>query len=382
MAKAIVISLIESGRDSDSNLLLVANHFEIPLTEIQQMASVLKNSDSELAKIISKITPKQSFHQPDLANLIQAGKTDRAIKIKTTIENYRTVTEHLKGVLQLFVQTGDDSGLKTLVQENSPFGYDEMDSIVYEAALADIKLEELELQSVLSLLRIFGEDTNFPSSGCDLNGRRWNNWGISFTSELSRCIHGLQAQLTPKDLFTVIKNDCRVPRCMIADTSWCCSILTSFLSENYDSSKFSSESSLLEFAQKAYLHIEEKIIEARSKNRWVSEEMLATAIKSLFGKEFVEPHATPAWLSPQHLDIYLPKYRLAIEYMGLQHYEPVDFFGGQSAFEKTVKRDNRKKELCSKAGITLVYVTHKDEIGKSALKIWDQYKNNFKPLTS
>ena len=60
--------------------------------------------------------------------------------------------------------------------------------------------------------------------------------------------------------------------------------------------------------------------------------------------------------------------------MGIQHYEPVDYFGGQNGFEETVKRDGRKKELCSKAGITLIYVTHKDDIGESALRIWNKYK--------
>jgi hypothetical protein len=254
-----------------------------------------------------------------------------------------------------------------------------MDSVVYEAALADIRLDELELQSLLSLLRLFGENTGFPSAGYDSNGRRWNNYGVSFSSELSRCIQGLKIQPTPQDLFMAIKNDCRALSSMIADKSWCVSILTSFLAENNDAAEFHSESALQAFAQKAYHHIEKKIIEARSENRWVSEEMLATAIKSLFGKEYVEMHATPAWLSPQHLDIYLPKYQLAVEYMGIQHYEPVEYFGGQKGFEQTVKRDERKKELCSKAGVTLIYVTHKDDIGESAVKIWNNYKKLAQP---
>lgn len=57
-----------------------------------------------------------------------------------------------------------------------------------------------------------------------------------------------------------------------------------------------------------------------------------------------------------HLDIYLPKLNVAIEYQGAQHYEPIEFFGGQEAFERTIERDKRKKELCEKHKCILIYV--------------------------
>lgn len=61
------------------------------------------------------------------------------------------------------------------------------------------------------------------------------------------------------------------------------------------------------------------------------------------------------WLGLQSLDFYLPKYNIAIECQGIQHYEPINYFGGKSGFEETVKRDNKKYELCKKNNINILY---------------------------
>lgn len=45
------------------------------------------------------------------------------------------------------------------------------------------------------------------------------------------------------------------------------------------------------------------------------------------------------WLEGQRLDIYFPEYNIAIEYQGKQHYEIVDWFGGQAGFEYSKERD-------------------------------------------
>ena len=89
---------------------------------------------------------------------------------------------------------------------------------------------------------------------------------------------------------------------------------------------------------------------------WVSETELYYQIVQYFKDEIVLHHASPNWLGRQHLDIYMPRLNIAIEYQGLQHYEPVDYFGGIEAFQKTVERDNRKKELCHKHDCHLIYV--------------------------
>jgi hypothetical protein len=47
-------------------------------------------------------------------------------------------------------------------------------------------------------------------------------------------------------------------------------------------------------------------------------------------------------------DFYLPDYDLLIEYQGIQHYEAVDFFGGEEGFIERRKKDKIKKDYAEK----------------------------------
>ena len=61
------------------------------------------------------------------------------------------------------------------------------------------------------------------------------------------------------------------------------------------------------------------------------------------------------WLGRQTLDFYLPDYNVGIECQGEQHFFPVERFGGDKRFKKTLERDKRKKALCEEHGIKLLY---------------------------
>ena len=56
-------------------------------------------------------------------------------------------------------------------------------------------------------------------------------------------------------------------------------------------------------------------------------------------------------------DFYLDKLNYAIECQGIQHFEPIDFFGGNIAFEKQIESDKIKEEYCKSKGIGLLKVT-------------------------
>lgn len=88
---------------------------------------------------------------------------------------------------------------------------------------------------------------------------------------------------------------------------------------------------------------------------WVSETALYQSIKSSFPNENIEFHGRPACLGQQHLDIYFPSHKIAIEYQGLQHQKPVQFFGGEDSYKLQVERDEKKRKICSENGITLLY---------------------------
>lgn len=51
-----------------------------------------------------------------------------------------------------------------------------------------------------------------------------------------------------------------------------------------------------------------------------------------------------------------------IEYNGIQHYEPVEYFGGADKFQKQQKYDLQKKEYCSMRNIPLIVIDYKQEI--------------------
>jgi hypothetical protein len=52
--------------------------------------------------------------------------------------------------------------------------------------------------------------------------------------------------------------------------------------------------------------------------------------------------------------------KFAVEFQGQQHYRPVDFFGGQAAFEDLQKRDRIKREYCHQEDIQLIYIDSLD----------------------
>lgn len=62
-----------------------------------------------------------------------------------------------------------------------------------------------------------------------------------------------------------------------------------------------------------------------------------------------------SWLGKQSLDFYLPDYNVGIECQGKQHFFPVDYFGGDKEFKNTLERDKRKKVLCEKHDVKLLY---------------------------
>lgn len=62
----------------------------------------------------------------------------------------------------------------------------------------------------------------------------------------------------------------------------------------------------------------------------------------------------PDWLGRQSLDLYIPSIRTAIEYQGIQHYRPVEFFGGEEALLQRQELDLQKKRLCEENNVRLI----------------------------
>jgi len=102
---------------------------------------------------------------------------------------------------------------------------------------------------------------------------------------------------------------------------------------------------------------------------WVSETDLYYKIKNNFSFIDVIHHWRPEWLWRQHLDIFIPKYNIWIEYQWQQHLKPVDYFWWEEAFKKQKRRDNLKLKKCKKNNCNLIYVYEGYEIEEVNHKI-------------
>ena len=59
-------------------------------------------------------------------------------------------------------------------------------------------------------------------------------------------------------------------------------------------------------------------------------------------------------------DFYLPELNICIEYNGKQHYEPIEFFGGDEGFNKQQKRDKLKVKFCNENNIKLLIIAYNE----------------------
>ena len=71
---------------------------------------------------------------------------------------------------------------------------------------------------------------------------------------------------------------------------------------------------------------------------------LEKIVAALFPGLEVRREARLPWLEGQRLDIFVPALALAIEYNGMQHYFPVDLFGGEQGLADRQEMDPRKRE--------------------------------------
>jgi hypothetical protein len=64
------------------------------------------------------------------------------------------------------------------------------------------------------------------------------------------------------------------------------------------------------------------------------------------------------WLNKQELDIFIPKYNVAIECQGEHHFKPIKLYGGDEEFEKIKRLDEQKRKLCEENGVKLLYYSN------------------------
>lgn len=89
---------------------------------------------------------------------------------------------------------------------------------------------------------------------------------------------------------------------------------------------------------------------------------------------------SPDWLGRQRIDIYIEDVRLAIEYNGKQHYEPIVFFGGEKGLEINQKRDKIKRKRCIENNVQLIEIRYNEDINDSINFIKNQINDKLKSI--
>ena len=97
---------------------------------------------------------------------------------------------------------------------------------------------------------------------------------------------------------------------------------------------------------------------------WANETLLFQLVCELFPDKRIIRNYRPSILNFLELDVFIPDLNIGIEYQGIQHFEPVEHWGGQKALEKVRERDRLKKELCDENSIKLLYFYYYEELSK------------------
>jgi len=101
---------------------------------------------------------------------------------------------------------------------------------------------------------------------------------------------------------------------------------------------------------------------------WATETLLYQLVCQILPKEKVYRHYRTDFLEYLELDVFIPSLNIGIEYQGIQHFEPIEHWGGEESLTQVKQRDKKKKKLCSKNGINLIYFYYYEELTRELVK--------------
>lgn len=99
--------------------------------------------------------------------------------------------------------------------------------------------------------------------------------------------------------------------------------------------------------------------------RWKREYEMYSLVKIYYPDVVFQYHSQ--WLDRQSLDAYVPSIKVGFEYQGQQHFESVEFFGGQAALEHRMENDVLKKKKCKQNNVALVEWLYTEQINSDVL---------------
>ena len=138
---------------------------------------------------------------------------------------------------------------------------------------------------------------------------------------------------------------------------------------HYQAAKFLQENCMLNRSLYADLYeiiLKNLSIDSMQFVRWKSEFQLFLQVKHFFPDAVYQYH--DYWLGQQSIDIFIPSKNIGIEYQGIQHYQPIDIFGGEEGFFKQKEKDERKRTICKKVGVSIVEWKYSEAINQLNLQ--------------
>jgi hypothetical protein len=102
--------------------------------------------------------------------------------------------------------------------------------------------------------------------------------------------------------------------------------------------------------------------------KWISETTLFKVVCTLFPNIEIIHHYRGNELNGLELDIWIPGYKVGIEYQGEQHYKEIEPWGGEDGLKKRMEKDKMKKRLCKKLGYQLIEFKYTEELTEDSVK--------------
>jgi hypothetical protein len=96
--------------------------------------------------------------------------------------------------------------------------------------------------------------------------------------------------------------------------------------------------------------------------KWINEFKLYMLIRRKFPDTIFQYKSE--WLGNQSLDIFIPSIQIAFEYQGIQHFQPIEFFGGEEALLKRRILDKSKVRKCKSNKILLLFWNYDEEVNE------------------
>lgn len=114
-----------------------------------------------------------------------------------------------------------------------------------------------------------------------------------------------------------------------------------------------------EFWQTPQNHLSNRGCPLCKKEKNAYEKNIYKILLGIFNKnDIIWQYRNKEILDTLTIDFYIPKYNIAIEHQGSQHFRSYDYFGGDKKYEELILNDKKKYELLKQHNIKLLYFSY------------------------